>query len=130
MSKASGVLLQNLPHLKQFLSIHPNINNKLACLVREVMDLPHLVVVLAVFAGIGIHVIEPFYSQTINKDSTHSSLKEYYTLLHRDLGMMVKEDFFAFESPVLESETKELFSGVLAGYGDSVVLAVKEVTMG
>ena len=127
MSKASGVLLQNLPHLKQFLSIHPNINNKLACLVREVMDLPHLVVVLAVFAGIGIHVIEPFYSQTINKDSTHSSLKEYYTLLHRDLGMMVKEDFFAFESPVLESETKELFSGVLAGYGDSVVLAVKEV---
>ena len=127
LSKASGVLLQNLPHLKQFLSIHPNINNKLACLVREVMDLPHLVVVLAVYAGIGIHVIEPFYAKTINKDSTHSSLKEYYTLLHKDLGSVVKEDFFIFDTPVLDSETKELFFGVLAGYGDSVVKAVKEV---
>ena len=127
LSKASGVLLHNLPHLKQFLSIHPNINNKLACLVREVMDLPHLVVVLAAFAGIGIHVIEPFYAQTINKSSTHSTLKEYYTLLHRDLGKQVTEGFFTFEAPVLESETQELFTGVLAGYGKSVVTAVKEV---
>ena len=130
LSKASGVLLQNLPHLKQFLAIHPNINNKLACLVREVMELPHLVVVLAAFAGIGIHVIEPFYAKTIDKSSTHSSLKEYYTLLHRDLGKAVKEDFFTFEAPVLESESPELFAGVLAGYGDSVVKAVKEVAQG
>ena len=66
-------------------------------------------------------------AKTINKDSTHSSLKEYYTLLHKDLGSVVKEDFFIFDTPVLDSETKELFFGVLAGYGDSVVKAVKEV---
>ena len=127
LSKASGVLLHNLPHLKQFLADHPNINNRLACLVREVIDLSYLVVVLASFAAIGIHVIEPFYAKTIHKESTHSSLKEYYTLLHRDLGKEVKEDFFTFEAPVLESETQEMFSGVLAGYGRSVVSAVKEV---
>ena len=127
LSKASGVLLHNLPHLKQFLADHPNINNRLACLVREVIDLPYLVVVLASFAAIGIHVIEPFYAKTIHKDSTHSTLKEYYSLLYRDLGRVVKEDFFTFEAPVLESESQELFLGVLAGYGKSVVSAVKEV---
>ena len=127
LSKASGVLLYNLPYLKQFLADHPNINNRLACLVREVIDLPYLVVVLASFAAIGIHVIEPFYSKTIHKNSTHSSLKEYYTLLYQDLGRVVKEDFFTFESPVLDSETQELFSGVLAGYTTSVVSAVKEI---
>ena len=89
LSKASGVLLFNLPHLKQFLNNHPNINNKLACLVREVMDLPHLVVVLAVYAAVGIRVIEPFYATTINKSSTHSTLKEFYTLLHKDLGQVL-----------------------------------------
>ena len=127
LSKSSGVLLHNLPHLKQFLADHPNINNRLACLVREVMDLPYLVVVMATFAAIGIHVIEPFYAKTIDKKSTHSSLKEYYTLLHRDLGKQVTEEFFTFEAPVIESETQELFPGVLAGYGDSVISAVKEV---
>ena len=127
LSKASGVLLHNLPYLKQFLADHPNINNRLACLVREVIDLPYLVVVLASFAAIGIHVIEPFFAKTIHKDSTHSSLKEYYTLLYQDLGRVVKDDFFTFEAPVLDSETQELFSGVLAGYGTSVVSAVKEI---
>ena len=60
-------------------------------------------------------MIKPFYAKTIHK--------EYYTLLYRDLGKVVKEDFFTFEATVLESESQELF----AGYGNSVVSAVKEV---
>ena len=86
LSRAAGVLLHNLPYLEQFLASNPHINNKLACLVRELLDLPYLKVVFAVFAAVGVHVIEPFYSKTIDKMSTHSTLKEFYTLLYNDLG--------------------------------------------
>ena len=39
------------------------------------------------------------------------------------------EDFFKFEGPVLESETEDMLSRVLKGYGNSVVAAIKEVAM-
>ena len=126
LSKASGVLLFNLPFLKQFLDQNPNINNKLACLTRECLELPYLEVVMATFAAIGIHVIEPFFAKTIDKSSTHSTLKEFYTKLHSDLGKVQSAEFFSLESPVLESETMELFSGVLQGYGKGVVAAVRD----
>ena len=81
---------------------------------------------MATFAAIGIHVIEPFFAKTIDKSSTHSTLKEFYTKLHSDLGKVQSAEFFSLESPVLESETTELFSGVLQGYGKGVVAAVRD----
>ena len=115
------MLLHNLPHLDLFLSLNPHINNKLACLVRELLDLPYLKVVWTMFAAVGVRIIEPFYSKTIDKTSTHSTLKEYYTVLHSDLGKDADESFFDLVEPVLESETSELFSKVLASYGEVVV---------
>ena len=73
--------LFNLPYLDQFLSSNPHINNRLACLVRELLDLPYLKVVFAVFAAVGVHIIEPFNWRTIDKESTHTSLREYYAKL-------------------------------------------------
>ena len=90
------------------------------------MELTYPKVVYAVFAAVGIRIIEPFYSKTIDKKSNHSSLKEYYSDLHSDLGKMVDSTFFSLEGPVLESETEELFTGIMASYGKSVVAAVRE----
>ena len=129
LSQAAGVLLHLLPHLMDFLSSNPHINNCLACLVREVLELPYLKVVYVVFAAIGVRIIEPFYSKTIDTRSTHSSLKEFYTILYRDLRKAVNEDFFKLEAPVLESEDTELFSGVLKSYGEPVVQAIKETAL-
>ena len=99
LSRAAGVLLFNLPYLEQFLSSNPQINNRLACLVRELLNLPYLKAVYAVFSAVGVHIIEPFYAKTIDKQSTHSSLKEYYTLLYNDLGKVADEKFFALDVP-------------------------------
>ena len=85
--------------------------------------------VYTVFASIGIHVIEPFYSRTIDKSSTNSSLKEFYTILYRDLGKTANEMFFALDCPVFESVSTELFHGVLASYGENVVYSIKEAAM-
>ena len=126
LSRAAGVLLFNLPYLEQFLTSNPQINNRLACLVRELLDLPYLKVVYAVFAVVGIHIIEPFYSKTIDKQSTHSTLKEYYTILYNDLGKTASEKFFALDVPVLDSVSDDMFSGVLSSYGEVVVTAIKD----
>ena len=56
LSRAAAVLLYHWPHLCEFLAVNPNINNRLACLVREVMKLSYLKQVLAVFACL----VEPF----------------------------------------------------------------------
>ena len=129
LSQAAGVLLHLMPHLMDFLSSNPQINNCLACLVREVLELPYLKVVYVVFAAIGLRIIEPFYSKTIDTRSTHSSLKEFYTILYRDLRKSVNEDFFKLKAPVLESEDTELFSKVLKSYGEPVVQAIKETAL-
>ena len=126
LSRAAGVLLYNLPYLEQFLASNPHINNRLACLVRELLDLPYLKVVFCVFAAVGLHVIEPFYSKTIDKQSTHSSLKEFYTVLYNDLGKSANDKFFSLDAPVLDSVPGELFSGVLSSYGEDVVTAIKD----
>ena len=63
LSRAAAVLLFHWEHLKEFLALNPAINNRLACLVREVMELPYLQPVLAVIACLGVHLVEPFYNQ-------------------------------------------------------------------
>ena len=126
LSRASAVLLFNLPHLEQFLASNPQISNRLACLVRELLELPYLKVVWTVFGAVGIHIIEPFYSKTIDKRSTHSSLKEFYKILHNDLGKQYDDKFFDFKEPVMESEETDLFQGVSFSYGEAVVKAVRE----
>ena len=70
-----------------------HINNWLACLVRELLELSYLKVVFKVFAAFGVHFIEPFYWKTIDKESTHSSVKDYYARLYSDLGKVADEIF-------------------------------------
>ena len=97
--------------------------------MRELLTLPYLRTVFAVWAAVGVHVVEPFYVMTISKDSTHSRLKEYYQTLHTDLGKKQDERFLQLESSVLESVSQELFEGVAASYGEHVLAAVRAAAM-
>ena len=47
------------------LALNPAINNRLACLVREVMELPYLQPVFAVIACLGVQLVKPFYANII-----------------------------------------------------------------
>ena len=60
----TGYLISDPGVLKEFLEINPNINNRLACLVREVMGLPYLKPVFVVFACLGVHIVEPVYANS------------------------------------------------------------------
>lgn len=129
LSRAAAVLLFNVEYFQQFLDENPQISNRLACLVRELLTLPYLRTVFAVWAAVGVHVVEPFYVMTISKDSTHSRLKEYYQTLHTDLGKKQDERLLQLESSVLESVSQELFEGVAASYGEHVLAAVRAAAM-
>ena len=53
LSRAAAVLLQIYEQLSSFLDENPQISNKLACGVRELLNLPYLKVIFCAFAGIG-----------------------------------------------------------------------------
>ena len=99
----------------------------MACLVREVLDLPYLKVVLVVFACLGVHLVEPFYARTIEKGATHSALIKFYKDLHTSLGQPVTNAFITFINPEYAGVSEELFSGVKENYGKEVLKAVSDL---
>ena len=127
LSRAAAVLLYNFEYLSEFLAENPHINNRLACLVREVMDLPYLKVVFVVFACLGVHMVEPFYARTITKGATHSELKVFYKDLHTSLGKSVEGSFISFAKPEFSGVSEELFGAIKKSYGEEVLMSVSEV---
>ena len=126
LSRAAGVLLFNMEWLAMFLDQNPQISNRLACLVRELLELPYLKVVFLVFAVLGLQVVEPFYCKTIDKFATHSKLKEFYRNLHTGMSREVDENFFNLSKPAFDCVSDDLFAGVRKSYGDSVAKAISE----
>ena len=128
LSRAAAVLLNNYEHLAGFLSENLHISNKLTCLVRELMNLPHLKVIFAAFAAIGVHLIEPFYGRTIHTEVTHSQLKVFYKDLYKSLiSDRVDEEFVIFSKPFFPGISQEFFSDVKVSYGEAVLTSVTEV---
>ena len=127
LPRAAAVLLFHWDHLREFLSLNPDINNRLACLVREVMELPYLQPVLAAVACLGVHLIEPFYANTISTTSTHSSLKVFFISLYESMEDNVGDDFLTFANPVFRGVDWELFEGVKLSYKEEVLSVVTRV---
>jgi hypothetical protein len=127
LSRAAAVLVYIFKHLVDFLDQNPGLNNRLACLAREVLALPYLKPVMVVFACLGVYLVEPFYARTIEKGATHSQLKQFYKDLYTSMGALVKEDYFTLPKPQLNGVSEELFSGVKQNYGEVVLEAVIEV---
>ena len=93
------------------LALNPAINNRLACLFREVMELPYLQPVFAVIACLGVQLVEPFYANAISTTSTHSSLNKFFISLYESMQDKLGDDFFTFANPVFRGVKWELFEG-------------------
>ena len=72
LSRACAVILYIKTHLPDWLDENPDITNRLACLVRDFLDVEYLDVAFTVFAAYGIQLIEPFFAATIYTEATHS----------------------------------------------------------
>ena len=128
LSRAAAVLLYHWGHLQEFLAMNPSINNRLACLVREVMALPYLKPVLAVVACLGVHLVEPFFANTINTTSTHSFLKGFYINIYNSMEQgSITEEFYTFAKPMFHGVSEELLEGVKTSYKLEVLKVVTKV---
>ena len=122
------MLLYNYDHIDGFLAANPHISNKLACLVRELLNLPHLKVIYAAFALMGVQLVEPFYARTITKGTTHSQLKVFYKELHSSLlETKVDASFLTLSEPLFPGVSVDLFTGVKLSYGEKVLQATIDV---
>ena len=129
LSRAAAVLLFLYEHLGNFLVENTQIVNKLACLARELLELPYLKTVFLVFAALGVHIIEPFFARTIQIDATHSSLKQFYKELYDGMDTTVDVTFFHFASPKFKAVSEEMFKGVKESYGTEVIEVVKSFSV-
>ena len=120
--------MHNFEHLIGFLDENPQISNKFACGVRELLNLPYLKVIFCVFASLGIQLIEPFYARTIQQGATHTSLKKFYEDLYSSLcNQCITAELLTFVQPAFSGISKNLLKAVKDSYGPSVVESVIQV---
>ena len=80
--------------LQNFLIANTNIDNRLACLVWDIIEQEYALLVMAVVAVFGIELIEPFHAVTISKTSIHKSLQVFLQELYCKMLFLISEDFF------------------------------------
>ena len=114
--------------MTSFLSQIPQINNHLAHLVMDVIELPYLRVVLVVFPCLGVHLVEPIYAKTTEKGATHTQLREFNKGLHTGLGQPISDDFTRFTKPEYPGESDALFTGLKKNYMKEVLNSVSDLT--
>ena len=106
-----------------------NIDNRLACLVWDIIEQEDALLVMAVVAVFGIQLFEPFHAVTISKISNHKTLQVFLQDLYSKMIFPISEDFFKLETPWYPSISEELFDNVIKGYKTHVVQSVKEYAL-
>lgn len=128
LSKSSAVMCYHWDDFCSFLSSHEYVTNKLACLVRDALSLEYIKVVISVIAAFGLHLVAPFHAMTISCKATHSSLKEFFSLLHDDLkSLQINEEFLKLEHPVFKAVSQSLFDAAKKSYKSEVVHGITEM---
>ena len=112
--------------LQDFLMTNTNIDNRLACLLRDIFQQEYAKLAMAVVAVFGIQLIEPFHAVTISKNSSHRSLQVFFKDLYVKLTSPITQEFFTMDKPWYPGISADLYRGVKEGYKEHVVEAVKE----
>lgn len=116
LSMCAAILLFHFDDFTEFLSDCTDVTNKLACLVRDALNLPYLQPVLVVLAAFGIQMISPFHAKSIETSTTHSSFQLFCSKLYEDLKTRnIDALFFDFSLPFYEIST-ELLRSVVSRY--------------
>ena len=120
--KACAVCLHSREILQDFLLSHPDIDNRLACIVRDIYRQEYLKLVLAVVVIFGIQLIEPFHATTISKQSNHKTLKLFFKNLHDTMYVPITNHFFVLDNPWYPGISIGLFEAVKDSYGKDVTV--------
>jgi hypothetical protein len=125
--KACAVSIYSRELLQEFLLSHPDIDNRLACLVRDIYSQDYLKLMMAVVAVFGLQLIETFHAKTVSKSSNHNKLKVFFQGLHDKMNDPITDKFFLLDMPWYPGISPELFSAIKDSYGNEVVESIKDV---
>ena len=123
--KAASVVLYSRESFYQFLSTHPDVDNRLACIVRNIYRQEYLVLVLAVVSAFGMQLVETFHAKTLSHESNHNTLRVFFKELHDKMNENLTEEFFLLESPWFPGISQSLYDEVLSNYKPHIVFSVK-----
>ena len=114
LSRAAAVLVYNFDHLVEFLNQNPPHQQPLDLLGSRSngAPLPYRVI-LVVFACLGVHLVEPFYTRTIEKGATHTNLRDFYKGLHISLSQPISDQYTRFTQNQSSVELQRTCSRVL-----------------
>ena len=107
--KACAVCIYSKDSLQNFLMANTNIDNRLACLVWDIIEQEYALLVMAAVAVFSIQLIEHFHAVTISKTSTHKSLQVFFQEVYCKMFFPISEDSFELETPWYSGITDELF---------------------
>ena len=130
LSRCAAIVLFHWEDFRDFLERNDCITNKLACLVRDAMELEYIRIVLAAVAAYGLQLISPFFRKTMGR-STHSELQHFFTKLYHLLKIHdLDSRFFQFDQPYFEEVSSALFDGIKSRdyYGEAVVSCIVAIT--
>ena len=114
--------------MKAWRDENPCITNRLACLVRDFLNIEYLDISFSVFSSIGIHLIEHFLTFTTSEGATYSKLKDFIYLY--TMKRLVTKEFFLFDNSWFEAVSADMLGGIKRGYNSKVVGTVKAEAMG
>ena len=88
----------------------------------------YLQIAMAAVASYGIQLIEPYNCKIKNKETTHTSLIEFYTNLNAALDKELDMTFFSFDTvPSFPFEAKNISYVIKHTYTEEVVTNVKKL---
>ena len=125
--KACAVCLYSRDILQDFLLGHPEIDNRLACLVRDIYSQEYVKLVLTVVSVFGVQLVEPFHAKTVSKNSNHNSLKQIFQGLYDQMGKPITPSLFDLSSAWYPGISNNMFDSVKESYGEEVIEVVSQV---
>ena len=94
--------------------------------MRSFLNVEYFKPAFVVFAALGIHLVEPFYSTTITVGATHLSLSIFYKSIYRQMERNITAEFFKFDMPWFDNVSDKMFQAEKKAYGLDVIAAIIE----
>jgi hypothetical protein len=85
LTLACAISLYHVEDVASFLTKFEHVTNQLACIVRCFLDMDFLKVMYCAGALTGLHLVEPYLSLTISKETTYSKLIPAFQQLYLEL---------------------------------------------
>jgi len=130
LPRCCAMALYHWDDFEDFLAENLDIDNKLACLIRDgFATLPYSRIVYATVATFGVHLSSPYYMKTMGNWSISEMQDFFTTIFHKLKNHEIGEEFFELTNPHFPSVLSSTFFQHMKNqhyFNNSVISAVQQ----